>query len=100
MAALNAPGRRSLARDRLFVASPRLWPLWPYLPLVRRWPGGIEELGVLYDFRGTTGRTGYSATVFLANFFDLPDAEDEMLRLQREVYDTPEELVAAGWRVD
>ena len=44
---------------RQALGTPRLWPLWPYLPVVRRWPGGVEELGVVIDFRGTSGRTGF-----------------------------------------
>jgi hypothetical protein len=100
MPARQTAGRPATARDRLFLGTPQLWPLWPYLPLVRRWPRGIEELGVLIDFRGTSGRTGYRATVFLTNLFELPDSEEALLRLNREVYDTADEVAAAGWRVD
>ena len=93
-------GRPATPHDRLFLGTPRLWPLWPYLPVVRRSPGGIEELGVLIDVRGTSGRTGYRATVFLTNLFELPDSEEELLRLNHEVYDTADEVAAAGWCVD
>lgn len=58
------------------------------------------DLGVLYDFAHTSGRTGFGATVFLCNFFLLPDTEDQLLELPREVFDTPEEMTAAGWAVD
>ena len=87
------------ARVLVFLTRPSLWPAWPYLPVVRR-RRGVEELGVLFDFRGTSGRTGYSATVFVTNLFLAPADELELLLLPREVYDTPEELADAGWDVD
>jgi hypothetical protein len=55
---------------------------------------------VLFDARGGCGFTGYSATVFLANRFALPPTVAGLLALPREVYDTADELVSAGWRVD
>ena len=87
------------ARVLAFFTRPSLWPAWPYLPVVRR-SRGREELGVLFDFRGTSGRTGYSATVFATNLFLAPADERRLLLLSREVYDTPEELADAGWDVD
>ena len=45
-------------------------------------------------------RYGYSATVCLCNLFLRPTGEKEFLELPRRVYDTPEELLADGWRVD
>jgi hypothetical protein len=86
-------------RALLFLTHPRLWPAWPYLPVVRR-RAGREELGVLFDFRGTTGWTGYSAAVFLINLFLAPADERRLLELPREVYDTADEVVAAGWDID
>jgi hypothetical protein len=38
--------------------------------------------------------------VFLCNVFLLPHSEEELLALPREVFDTPEEIAAAGWVVD
>jgi hypothetical protein len=87
-------------RDLLFFTTPRLWPTWPYLPVVRRRPGKEEELGVLCDVRGRDGPCGYDATVFVGNLFLLPDTLEELLALPKEVFDTPEEVFAAGWRVD
>lgn len=86
-------------RALLFLTHPRLWPAWPYLPVVRR-RAVREELGVVFDFRGTTGRTGYSAAVFLTNLFLAPSDERLLLLLPREVHDTADEVVAAGWDVD
>jgi hypothetical protein len=54
----------------------------------------------MVDLRGTTGRTGFGATVFLANLFELPSCERELLALPREVYDSADEVVTAGWEVD
>jgi hypothetical protein len=46
------------------------------------------------------GLTGFSPTVWLTNLFTLPPTVAEFLELPREVFDTADELVAAGWRVD
>lgn len=87
------------ARQLLFVATPALWPAWPFLPVTRR-GRGVTELGLLFDARGACGLTGYSATVFACNLFALPPSLDQFLALPREVFDDAEELVAAGWAVD
>src|SRR5262245_39679733 len=73
---------------------------WPFLPLVRRRPGRPEECGLLYDLYRLSGRTGYSATVWLCNLFDLPPTEERLLALPKEVYDRAEEVYEADWRVD
>ena len=64
-----------------------------------RTPGRPAE-GVLYDALHAARVPGYSATVFLTNLFALPPTVGRFLALPREVYDTPEEVYAAGWRVD
>jgi len=87
------------ARDLLFVTTPALWPAWPFLPVVRR-TRGAETLGVLFDALGACGRTGFSAAVILTNLFALPPTVDDLLAVPREAFDTGEELIRAGWRVD
>jgi hypothetical protein len=93
-------GAAPAARSLLFLTSPCLWPAWPYLPVVRRRPGRPDELGVVVDLWRACGLPGYSATVFLANLFELPRAVPDLLVLRKEVYDTAAEVVAAGWAVD
>jgi putative exporter of polyketide antibiotics len=88
-----------LARHRLTLSTPAAWPVWPFLPVVRR-TRGDEELGVLFDAFGLCRLTGLSASVFLTNLFTLPPTLSALLALPREVFDTVDELVAAGWRVD
>jgi hypothetical protein len=87
-------------RNLYFIRNPHLWGEWPFLPVMRRRPGVEEEYGVLYDAKGKSGTLGYSATVFLENYFLLPPTEPEILNLPHETYDTPEELFDAGWTID
>jgi hypothetical protein len=94
------PRLEGVARDLFFFRNPERWPAWPHLPVVRRKPGGEEDLGVLYDFAHTSGRTGFGSTVFLCNLVFVPDTEEQLLALPKEVYDTSEEVAAAGWSVD
>jgi hypothetical protein len=58
------------------------------------------DCGVLYDFRNTSGRLGYASTVFVCNFFLLPETEEALLALPKEVFDSADELLAASWTVD
>jgi hypothetical protein len=87
-------------RNLLFFRTPKLWDVWPFLPVMRRRPGQEMECGLLYDAKAQSGVMGYSATVFLCNLFLLPPTLEEFIALPREVYDTPEEVYDAGWRVD
>jgi len=96
----TAEAARERGRNLLFLTTPALWPTWPFLPLMRRRPGAEEECGLLYDALHRSGTAGYAATVFLANLFQLPPTEAELLALPREVYDTAEEIFSSGWRVD
>ena len=89
---------RSRERTVLFLATPALWPAWPFLPVVRR-SRGREELGVVFDSRAA-GLTGFSAAVMICNLFALPASFDEFLALPKEVFDDVEELAQSGWRVD
>ena len=99
MSAPTGP-RPATERDLLYVSTPALWPQWPMLPVVRRHPDGSYDCGLMYDCRGAPRLAGLAATVFLANLFLLPRSLDEFLQLPRETYDTFDEVVAAGWRVD
>ena len=94
--ALESHPRRNL----LFLSSPSLWCNWPFLPLIRRRPGQDQEYGVMFDAMSACGVPGFSATVFATNLFELPATLDLFFNLPREVFDTPEEIEAAGWRVD
>jgi hypothetical protein len=87
-------------RNLLILTTPELWPTWPFLPIMRKRPGCEQEYGVLCDLMHFSGRTGFSATVFLGNVLLMPQTEPEILQLPREVYDHAEEIYAAGWRVD
>jgi hypothetical protein len=84
----------------LYFRTPRLWPVWPFLALVRRRPGHEEELGVLVDALGAWGLTGRQATVVLCNLLLLPASPDALFALPNEVFGTADELADAGWLVD
>jgi hypothetical protein len=92
--------RKATARDLFFFSHPEHWPTWPFLPVVRRHADRETDYGVLYDAAHATGRTGYSSTVFLCNLFLMPEKESELLALPKEMFDTPDEMAAAGWCVD
>ena len=87
-------------RNLLFFTAPDLWGCWPFLPLVRLEPGREEECGLLCDVLGQGGPTGFTATVVFCNLFLVPPRLGELLALPKEVFDLPEEIYAAGWRVD
>jgi hypothetical protein len=92
---------RTRSRNLLFLSDPRLWPVWPFLPLIRRHPDGDGyDCGLLFDAFHRSGRTGLSATVFIVNLFAVPATEEEFLAVPHEHYDTPAEVYAAGWRID
>lgn len=86
-------------RNLIFLTTPGLWPDRPFLPLVRYKPTGME-LGLLFDCSAVEGREGCSTTVFLCNLFYLPPTVAEFFELPSEVFASPEEIFAAGWRVD
>ena len=92
--------RPPTARDLLYIRSPHLWSHWPFLPLVRRPKAGEIELGVLADLFGALNLPGYGSTVFLTNLFLLPRRLEDLLALPKETFDTPDEVVGAGWVVD
>src|SRR5262245_12623022 len=100
MSTTPEPDLQERARNLLFLAEPKRWSVWPFLPLVRHDPEGEMTCGVLCDLLGLHGIAGYRATVFLANLFLLPETLDELLSLPRETFDTPDEVYEAGWRID
>jgi hypothetical protein len=89
-------------RSLLLLQVPDRWLAWPFLPVVRDDPDGIgtRQFGVVYDARNTSGTMGYSSTVFLHNLFALPLTESRLLAGPKIVYESYDELLDAGWRVD
>lgn len=100
MAVTTTPPTRSPLRDLHYMANPALWETWPFLALVRRHPDGRTDYGVLFDAQAVCNLTGYRCTVFVTNLFLLPRRLEEFFALPKEVFDTFDEVVAAGWRVD
>jgi hypothetical protein len=92
--------RPATVRDLIYFSEPKLWQTWPFLPVIRHKPDGELECGLLYDCWTVSRQAGYSSTVFLSNFFELPPNEDDFLKLPKEIFDNAEEIAAAGWRLD
>ena len=87
-------------RNLLFLTTPHLWPVYPFLPVIRRLKPSELECGLLYDAKGLHGLFGFSSTVFATNLFSLPQSLPEFLALPRHVYDSAEELFDDDWRID
>ncbi len=100
MYALTSRAPDTRLRSLLLMQAPDRWQTWPFLPLVRTTPEGSRQLGVLYDVRHTSGKLGFSSTVFLQNLFLLPSVEEKLLSGPRCVYDSLDALLDDGWRVD
>ena len=81
------------------VALPQTWPSWPILAMVRETDDDFD-VGFMYDLFHHVDIAGYSATVFVHNALDVPTHLGAILALPKEIYDTPEEIVTAGWRPD
>ncbi len=94
------PVRELRQRSLALILTPPAWLLWPFLTLRREKPGGLLELGVLYDARGVRDLYGFTSTVFLTNVFEMPDTEGAFLKLPRCVYDSVEALLDDHWIVD
>src|SRR5687768_9523507 len=92
--------RRERARHLLVLSTPSIWPAYPFLPVARAAGPADGACGLLLDAKGLFGLYGYSAAVFLTNLFDRPRTLAGFLALPKLVFDTAEEVYAAGWRVD
>jgi hypothetical protein len=89
----------SQKRTLHFLTHPDEWPWWPFLPLVRR-TRGEEELGVVYDALHAADIPGHTSTVYLTNLFTIPTTQAAFFALPHEAFDSPEEVLSAGWSVD
>ena len=95
MPATSPPADADLGRHHDVLRTPACWPAWPFLPVVRRSPGG-DEYGLLCDLTGPDTRFD----VYVANLFLLPASLAAFLALPREPFDAAEAVTAGGWRVD
>ena len=87
--------------DRAFLENPELWSAWPVCPLKRYRPGqttGFPDSGILFAVEG------FMATVFECNVFLIAGSSlQEMVddpSIKRTVYESLDDLLGAGWRVD
>lgn len=100
MTIVTATPRTATARDLLYLSTPELWPLHPFLPIIRYKSDGEMDCGVLYDVRDQSHLSEFQFTVFLTNLFQLPETETAFLLLPKEQFDSLGKLVSAGWVVD
>jgi hypothetical protein len=87
-------------RSLQLMSTPLDWPLYPFLPLIRRTTCGVLECGVMIDLFHQQGLPGFSSTVFRTPLLAIPDQEEVLLALPKEMFDTLEEVCDAGWCVD
>lgn len=99
---MHTPTATDELRDAslFFMRSPKLWGLWPFLPLVRRCRGEMPEQGILYDAARDSEHMRLTSTVFIGNVFMLPQTLKQFLELPKLEFASLEEIVDAGWRVD
>ena len=81
------------------MAHPWRWPCRPLLPLVRRRPDGGLDLGVLVEGL-TSQEPRLGTTVFCTNLLCFPMSEEQWQSLPKEAFDSLDDVLAAGWRVD
>lgn len=88
-------------RNLTFMATPEAWPMYPFLPLVRR-TGSTDgpDLGLLIAGEFRERLPSLATTVVLACVFTLPSSWEGFLSLPRESHGSVEDIYAAGWRVD
>lgn len=83
-----------------FIRNPSNWPYNPFLPVKRYINGGVETGIVIgLDF----GHRFLWPNVYSGSLYQLLDQRDkgEELTLDHKIgYDSIEEMVLAGWRVD
>jgi len=99
MTPTRSSSRRERGRNLLSPSSPRPWPAYPFVPVVRR-TGEGEECGPPTDPAGLFGLSGYGPTVFPADPFDLPTTPAAFLGLPRRAFDSADEVYDAGWGAD
>ena len=79
---------------------PQLWPeLRGYLSVLRLYHPSRSQAGCLVDLFHQFNLPGYTATVWLLDGYFLPRELPKLLLQPHEVFDTPEEISLAGWRV-
>lgn len=92
--------RRAGPNEQRLFANPTIWPQWPYLPVLRLQTDERPEFGLLYDAEGYSDKSGHQTTVFCATPADIALQESRFLKLPRHIYESVDELAAAGWIVD
>src|SRR5947207_931323 len=95
MTPTRSSSRRERERNLPSPSSPRPWPAYPFVPVVRR-TGEGEECGLPTDPAGLFGLFGFGPTVFPADPFDPPTTPAAFLALPRRAFDSADEVYDAG----
>lgn len=81
-----------------FLGLPQLWPEYgSYRALLHLHHPQRRVEGVLIDLFHQYRIPGYSATVWLVPPSRIPNDVQALLQIPKEVFDTPLEIVQAGW---
>lgn len=85
-----------LLDDAAFIRAPKLWPVWPYLP-IKRYPKGHSgpECAIL-----VASEHPEPVRVYGINLFDIPKSREAFEAAQTHTYPTVEDLLRDGWVVD
>ena len=81
-------------RDATLIRHPGSWPGWPYLPLTKAIPNADKQLGTML------AGEGYGSTIFLVNMYSMPRNKEDFDGLPRKVYNSAEDIVLDGWKID
>jgi len=90
--------------DLCLLDVPISWPNYPFLTITDR----TGRCGLLIDFKGILKNCpvdyNFRTTVWLVNMFDMKEDFTNFVDLcnpaKKIIYTSPEEMTAAGWRID
>lgn len=81
--------------DKQMIQNPDRWPMGFFLPVKKENPkGGFSIVGFMVD------HTGLRNTIFEGNMYTYLEDQKPLKDFPRHEYETVDQLLTAGWRVD